>query len=69
MSDYPCGNCRHTDHGRLKYVYVTYFEGEETLKTRGRLCTDCFDGLLGDYLECAERPDPSGRWLSREERA
>lgn len=67
MSDYPCSNCRATNRGRLKYVYVTYFKGEDVIKTRGRLCAECFDGLLADYLAVAEIPDARGRWLTKEE--
>lgn len=66
MSWSPCSNCRNTNGGRLRFAYLTTFEGEERISHRVKLCSACWDALLTDVIEVAERQDKLGRWLSRD---
>jgi len=69
MPTVPCSNCRRTDQGKLYYVYLQHFVADDLVRTRGRLCRDCRDGILGDYFACCEERSPRGEWLTVEERS
>lgn len=68
MSWIPCGNCRRTDQGRLRYAYLTTFEGDVKVQWRARYCSACFDELLVDFMGTAESHRGDGRWTAPEER-
>lgn len=62
MSDSPCTGCRATNRGRLFFVYVNHYVGEEMQKRRVRLCNDCVIDLLVPLLETADYQEGKA-WL------
>lgn len=63
MSDYPCTGCRATNRGRLTYVYLQYFDDQELVRRRARLCADCVVDLLPPMLEGADYSGDNRSWI------
>jgi len=64
-----CSNCRRSDGGKRRYVYLQHFVSDEMERTRARLCEACYAGLLADYLAVCERQSPRGDWLTQEQQS
>ena len=66
MSDSPCTACRSTSNGRLFYVYVNHYVGEDLEKRRARLCRDCVVDVLPPLLDGADYLE-NREWLTTEQ--
>jgi len=63
MSDFPCTGCRSTTYGRNWYFYVNYYDDQELIKRRARLCKDCVANIVPQLLEGADYQDDRKNWV------
>lgn len=63
MSDSPCTGCRSTRNGRLFFVYVNHYVGDEVEKRRCRFCRECIAELLAPVIEGADYQE-GNRWIA-----
>lgn len=62
MSDSPCTGCRATNNGRLMFFYVNYYDDQELLKRRCRLCQKCVAELVAPLIEGADFQNGKKEW-------
>jgi hypothetical protein len=63
MADMPCSCCDTGFSGRAFLAYVNFYDGDELVKKRVRLCQNCIVEHFLPLVENADEKDSRERWL------
>jgi hypothetical protein len=66
MADSPCTRCGERCNGKLFFAYVNYYDDEQLIKRRLRMCQECVFQHFGPLIEFADRQTTRGNWVPEE---
>ena len=67
MADSPCTKCGEKCNGKLFFAYANYYEEQELIKRRLRLCQACVFDFFAPLIEFADRQSNFGNWIPAED--
>jgi hypothetical protein len=66
MADSPCTKCGEKCNGKLFFAYVNYYEEQELIKRRLRICQACVFDFFAPLIELSDRQSNWGNWIPAE---